>query len=205
MNKLKPVKRPIALGIIIGLLLFQPLTATALTSSEAKQAWYDAKQSSRDAQEAHRKANIEWAADKTDENNQKVIETGKDALNAALDEAEAWLIWRDLEVKENPEIPEDLKQRIEQDVETNLDKIEELRAEVDGVENRIQLAVVFLKMVGKYIELIADVARNTGLVWVYVANTYVDTLDDYEAQLREAAAELEGNDDIMAKLDEAVQ
>jgi hypothetical protein len=197
-------KRLLTLTIIVGLLLFQPLTVAALTSSEAKQEWYNAKEASRDAQETHRKANIQWAANKTDENNKKVIDTGKDALQAALDEAESWLIWRDLEVKENPEIPADLKQRIQQDVETNLDKIDELRAEVDGIENRLQLAIVFIKMVGKYIELVADVARNTGLIWVHLTNTYIEALDNYEAQLREASENL-GNDELTAKLDKAAE
>ncbi|MDT8357278.1 MAG: hypothetical protein RQ758_02100 [Methanomicrobiaceae archaeon] len=85
------------------LLLAQPLTANAITSREAKQAWYEAKETSSDAQAAHRQTKVAYAADKTPENEQRVIDTGKDALHAALDEAEAWLVWKDLEVEENPE------------------------------------------------------------------------------------------------------
>ena len=75
---------------------------------------------------------------------------------------------------------------------------------VDSVENRLELGLVFLKMVGKYLELLADVARNTGFVWVHIANTYADTVEDYEAQLREAAQSITENEGIIEKLDEAL-
>ncbi len=189
---------------IISLLLFQPLIASALSSSEAKQAWFEAKQASREAQDAHRKANIEWASDKTDENNQVVIDTGKEALLAALDEARTWLVWRKMEIIENPEVPDKLKSTILEDIEANLVKINELQDDVNEVDNRIELALVFLKMVGKYLELVTDVARNTGLVWVHIANTYADTIQDYETQLRDAAANMEDNEGILEKLDIAL-
>lgn len=199
--KLKKVSF-IALLVLI-MLLLQPIAVSALSASDAKQAWYDAKQASLEAQEAHRDAKIEWAANKTDENNQRVIDTGKDALNAALDEVEAWLIWKDLEVEENPEIPDDLKESIQSDVDTNLGKIDELRTEVDAVENRFELGVVFLKMIGSYFELVSDVARNSGFVWVHTANQHADTLEEYEASLREAAEGMEDNELIIEKLDMA--
>ena len=104
------MKKQMITLLLIGFLLIQPLQVFALTSSEAKQDWYDAKEDSREAQQEHRDAKITWAADKTEENNLQVIESGKEALHKALDEAEAWLIWRNLEVEENPMIPEDLKQ-----------------------------------------------------------------------------------------------
>jgi hypothetical protein len=198
------MKKRLVSVFILMLILLQPLAAYALTSSEAKQAWFDARNSSRDAQEAYRDAKVAWAADKTEENNQEVLESGKEVLHAALDEAEAWLIWRSLEVQENPEIPDELKQAIQEDVEANLAKIDELHKDVDGVENRLELGLVFLKMVGKYLELLADVARNTGFVWVHIANTYADTVEDYEAQLREAAQSVAENEDIMEKLDKAL-
>jgi hypothetical protein len=196
-------RRLALIALVMGLLLIQPLDVNALTASEAKQAWIAAKEASRKAQEAHRKANIDWAASKTDENNQKVIDTGKAALQAALNEVEAWLTWTDLEVKENPEIPENLKATIHNDVTANLAKIDVLRGEVDAVGNRIQLATVFLKMIGKYIELVTDVARNTGLVWVHIAETYADTVEDYEAELRTAAKGASNESDVLAKLDQA--
>jgi exonuclease VII small subunit len=76
--------------------------------------------------------------------------------------------------------------------------------DVDGVETRLELGLVFLKMVGKYLELLADVARNTGYVWVHIANTYADKIMDYEAQLREAAESIDNNDAIIEKLDLAL-
>ncbi|WP_445474266.1 hypothetical protein ACT9XH_07705 [Methanococcoides methylutens] len=189
--------------LVLAMLLLQPIAVTALSASDAKQDWYDAKQASVEAQAEHRDAKIEWAADKTEENNQKVIDTGKDALHAALDEVEAWLIWKDLEVEENPDIPDDLKESIQEDVDTNLVKIDELRADVDGVENRFQLGAVFLKMIGSYFELVSDVARNSGFVWVHTANEHADTLEDYEAKLRDAAKDMDDNELIIEKLDMA--
>lgn len=197
------MKKEFVTVFLIGLILLQPFTVFALSSSEAKQVWYDAKEQSRDAQEAHRDAKIAWAADKTEKHNQEVLETGRETLHAALDEAEAWLVWRSLEVEENPEIPDELKQVIQEDVAANLAKIDELHMDVDGVENRLELGLVFLKIVGKYLELLADVARNTGYVWVHIANTYADTVEDYEVKLREAADSIDDNEEIMEKLDMA--
>ena len=197
------MKKQLVSILLIGLLLLQPFTVQALTSSEAKQGWYAAKDASREAQQNHRDAKITWAADKAEENNQQVIETGKESLHKALDEAEAWLIWRNLEVEENPEIPEDLKHAIKTDVEANLAKIDDLHTDVDGVENRLELGLVFLKIVGKYFELLADVARNTGYVWVHIASSYADTVEEYEAQLRDAAQLFEENDEILEALDSA--
>jgi hypothetical protein len=197
------MRKKIQLFIVLALLFMQPFTVFALTSSEVKQDWYDAREASRNAQEAHREAKVTWAADKSEENKQEVIDTGKAALHAALDEVEAWLIWRNLEVEENPEIPEDLKQAIQEDVNTNLGKIDELRADVDGVDSQLGLGLVFLKMVGKYLELLTDVARNTGLVWVHIGRTYAETVEEYESELRDAAEGLSENDDILELLDQA--
>jgi hypothetical protein len=196
------MKRTFPLVIVL-MLLLQPLAVFALTSTEAKQDWREAKQESRQAQEAHRTAKIQWASNKTQENNQQVIDTGKEALHAALNEAEAWLIWRQLEIIENQEVPDELEQTILYDINVNLAKIDELRQEVDKADNRVELALVFFKMIGKYLELVVDVARNTGLVWVHIANTYAETIEDYEAQLREAAEQINNSDEIIEKLDQA--
>lgn len=198
---MKKLRSKVIAVLLLALLLLQPAAAGAASASEAKQAWYEAKQESLEAQEAYRNARARWAGDKTPENNQEVIDTGKEALNAALDEAEAWLVWKDLEAEENPEIPEELKQSIHEDVAANLEKIEELRGEVEGVQTRMQLGATYLKMVGKYFELMSDVARNTGSMWVHIANTRADTIEEYEAALREAAEGMEDNEDILAKLD----
>jgi len=188
---------------VLAMLVLQPLTVGAMSASEAKQDWYDARGESRDAQEAYREANLEWKLNKTSENEEKLIDAGKDALNAALDEAEAWLIWANLNAEENPEIPDDLKETIEEDVNLNLEKIDALRDEVDAVETRLALGIVFLKMVGEYFELVSDVARDVGKVWVHIANTRADTVGEYEGMLREAAESMDDNADIIEKLDQA--
>lgn len=189
--------------ILTGLLVLMFLlpAASALTASDARQDWLDAKQASLDAQVAHREAKIDWAADKTDENNQRVIDTGKASMHAALDEAEAWLVWKQQEVDENPAIPADLRTAIENDVDANLAKIDDLRDEVDAVETRIDLGLTFLRMVGEYMELLTDVARDSGLVWAYIAESYADTADGYEEKLRSAAEGMPENAAIVEKLD----
>lgn len=202
MNNSKVLKGMILI-LVAALLITPPPSIKAQTAGEAKQVWFLAKEASRVAQEAHRQANLDYAGDKSDANNQRVIDTGKDSLKAALDEAEAWLNWVELEVMENPEVPSDLKEVIQQDVEANRVKIAALRVEVVGIQNRFQLATTFIKMVGKYLELVADVARNHGLVWVHVAGTYADTIEAYESEIREKTDGASNEAQIIAKLDEA--
>lgn len=199
----KDEKKRILIVFLVGVVLIQPFTVLALTSTEAKQNWFEAKEASRLTQQAHRDAKLDYAADKSEENNQKVIDTGKESLLAALDEAEAWLIYVEAEIDENPKVPDSLKSTIKEDVDINLVKIDDLRIEVDEANTRLELGIVFLKMIGKYLELVTDVARNTGLVWVHVANSYADTIEDYEAQMREVANNVEDNDSVMEKLDMA--
>ena len=193
-----------SLGIIVAvLILLQIATVVALTSSEAKQNWYDLKDASRDAQADYTEAKVAHAADPSAENKAALVDAGKIVLHAALNEAEAWLIWKDLEVEDNPEIPSNLKEAIKADVETNLAKIDTLRTEVDAVDTPLELGIVFLKMVGSYFELVADVARNTGKVWVYLGNEYIDTIEEYEAMMRAAAEGMSDNAGIIEKLDNA--
>jgi hypothetical protein len=186
---------------VIASLLLQVGVASALTSGEAKQSWLTAKQARASAEVEYRQAQLDYAADKTPENEQKVITTAKATLNAALDEAEAWLNWKNLEAKESAEVSDEIKNNIEADVNKNLAKIDGFRADVLGIETRFDVGVVFLKMVGGYIELLTDAARNTGAMWVYLGNQRVATAESYEAKLREAALKISDNTEIIAKLD----
>lgn len=195
------IKRTGIVFILIVLLLMKSIAVSALTESDAKQDWRDAKQVSHDKQQIHRDAKIVFAGDKSEENRQAVVDTGKETLHAALDEAEAWLIWKDIEANENPDLPDDLKETISEDVQTNLDKIDELRTDVNGVDNQLELGLVFLKMIGSYHELLTDVARDWGKILVHLGNTRLDTAEDYESKLRAEAENMENNADIMDKLD----
>ncbi|MBU1111554.1 MAG: hypothetical protein ABIG93_00310 [archaeon] len=197
------MKRLLIAFLLISLLLVQAVAVSALTANEAKDDWKDAKEDSLDAQALHQAAKTEYAGDPSEENEDDLIEAGKTVLNAALDEVEAWLIWKDLEAEENNDVPEDLKDAIQEDVEDNLAVIDELREDVDGVDTQFELAVVFLKMIGKYFELLADVAQNSGLVWVHIGETYADDVEDYEIGLREQAEDLDDNEEIIDLLDEA--
>jgi Na+-transporting methylmalonyl-CoA/oxaloacetate decarboxylase gamma subunit len=197
------MKRTGVLVLFLALLILQTVAVSAMTADEAKQAWEEAKQVSKDAQKIHQDAKITWAADKTPENDQAVVDTGKTVLNDALDEAEAWLIWKNLEAEENNDVPEELKNAVKDDVDANLAKIDALRTDVSGVKNQFELGVVFLKMIGKYFELLADVARDSGKMWVHIGNTYADTTEEYEEKLRTAAEGMPDNEDIIQKLDTA--
>lgn len=181
--------------------LFQVVAVYALTSSEAKQAWLGAKQTRISADAEYRQAQLDYATDKTPENDAAVISTAKTVLNTVLDEAEAWLNWKKVEAEENPDAPDYIKNNITADVNKNLAKIDGLRTEVNGIENRLQVGVVFLKMVGAYVELLADVARNTGAMWVYIGDNLVSTTEDYEAKLRQAANQLDDKTAVIEKLD----
>jgi hypothetical protein len=177
------------------LLVFQ---ATALSATEAEQDWIEAKQANLEASEKYNQAQQTYEQDKTPENDQAAIDAGKELLHAALNEVEAWLIWTDVEAKENLDVPQDLQETISQDVEKNLAEIEPLRNEIDDIDNRIEFAIVYLKMVNKYLHLLTDVARNNGLVWVHIATLYADSIEEYSNTIEENA---KGNSQVLAQIE----
>jgi len=176
-------------------------SAFALTASEAKQLWLDTKSASIEAQATHRQAKLDYAANTSPENNQAVIDTGKIVLNAALDEVEAWLNWKNLEVEENPGVPDYISEAIQSDVEENLGVIDSLRIEVDAIQNRLGLGVVFLRMIGRYVELLGDVARNSGAMWSYIVENRSAIVSNWESTLRTQALAMTNNTEVIAKLD----
>jgi hypothetical protein len=197
------MKKAILSILVVMLLLLQLMVASALTAGDAKKEWQDAKADTRAAQEEHRDAKIEFAGNKSEENRKAVVDTGKDVLHAALDEAEAWLVWKELEAEENPDVPESILDNIKDDVDANLGKIDALKTDVDNVKNQLELGLVWLKMVGKYVELLSDVARNTGAMWVHIGNEHLETAEEYEQKLRDQADDMSDNELIIGKLDMA--
>lgn len=181
-------------------LLFQVGVADALTSGEAKQSWLSAMQARISADAAYKQVQLDYAANKTPENDQKVIDAAKTVLGAALSEAEAWLKWKNQEAKES-DVPSEIKTNIENDVNKNLAKIDTLRQDVARIKTRVDVAGVFLKMIGSYVELLADVARNTGAMWVHLGNEIADKTAGYEVKLRAAAESRSDNTEVIAKLD----
>jgi len=194
------MKKTVLIISMIALLLFQISAVCALSSSEARQDWLEAKQTRFETDAKHKQAKLDYAAEKTPENDQAVIDTAKEVLDATLDEAEAWLIWKKIEAQENPNVPDDIQNSIITDVEVNLAKIDDLRTDVENINTRADIGIVFLKMIGAYVELLTDVARNTGAMWVYIGEALITTAEDYEAKLRSTAEELENNDEIINKL-----
>ncbi|MFH1292159.1 MAG: hypothetical protein ABIH87_03095, partial [bacterium] len=195
------MKKIITFCLAVVLLGMQVLPVSALSQSESKQAWYSARQARFSADSQYRQAKVKYASDKSKENEQELIKQAKKTLNAVLDEAEAWLNWKNEEAKADIEAPSDIKENIEIDVNNNLAKIENLKKDVDGIDNMLGVGVVFLKMVGSYAELLTDVARNTGLVWVHAGGERIKSINEFEVELRKVAKELDDNTDIIKKLD----
>ncbi|MFH1789960.1 MAG: hypothetical protein ABH832_02740 [bacterium] len=191
-----------AIAIMLGMYI---LPAMAATEGEVKKEWFDARANRVSADSSYRQARVVYAMDRSVENDRKVVDAAKKTLLAVLDEAEAWLKWKNIEAKNNPEVPDSLKASIEQDVNSNLSKIMDLRKDVNNIKNRIDVGVVFINMIGSYTQLLTDVARNTGLVWVHLGQKRIDTSKNYEAKLRSAALKLSDNDEIIKKLDTAVE
>lgn len=188
-------------AIFLCLILFILPFVFASEVSDARQNWVDIKAENKKLVQAHQQAKQKWHGNKSDEYNQNIVNTGKDVLNGALDEAEAWLMWKKVEAQNNNFVSNELKNRVQDDVDTNLAKIDELRTEVNGVETQLQLGITWLRMIGKYLELLTDVSRNSGLAWVEVANAHADRLDNYEGKLRAAAESMDNNAEILNKLD----
>jgi hypothetical protein len=177
--------------------------ALALSQGEAKESWISAQKARVEADADYRQAVLDYNKDKTPENEQKTVDTVKTLMTAGLAEVEAWLKWKQLEAQEDSRVPEDIKANIDKDVEANLVKIENYRSEVEGVANRAQAFVVFLKLVGGYAGLLADVARNTGAMWGSIGDQLAVTVENFEAKLRTAVLERDNNADLLAKLDVA--
>jgi len=189
--------------IAFALLLLCVGVVSAVTIGEARNSWLNAKEMSVAAAAEYFAAKTTYNTDPTEENKQEMTEDGKALLNAALDEAEAWLVWRDVVAQESDVISDELKADISTDVATNIAKISALRTEVDSVDTLLNLGVTYLKILGKYSELIADVAKNVGKSWCEEVGIIAGKLEDYESKLRAIADTLEENTDIIAQIDDA--
>jgi len=177
-----------------------PLLASA---ADAGQAYLAAQQKRLTAEQAYKTDLAAFNADKTPENEKQAVTSGKVLLSAWLDEAQTWLEWKDAQAQEDANLPQNLRDDIHSDVAKNLEKISGLRQDVDGVETLGQGVLVFLKMIGAYGGLLADVARNTGAAWVIGGNKILANADAYEVKLRTAAEKKNNSAEIIPKLDMA--
>jgi len=194
--------KKILLVLLITFLLI-PNVLFASTSSQAKQDWLEAKRIRFEMDAGHKQAKLDYAQDKTQENEQQVIDTAKDLFNAVLDEVESWLEWKKVESQENPNVPDEIQTNIENDVAVNVSKIDDLRGDVDSIKTQGDVGATFLKMIGSYIELLTDVARNSGAMWASIGDKLIETAKKYEQKLRDAAEKLSDNDEIINKLNVA--
>lgn len=186
-------------GFTTAMLMFSiAAPALALSQSEAKSAWIQAQQVRLEADTAYRQAQVDYNKNPKPAEEQALITAAKTLMNDALDEAEAWLVWKDIEAKNDARVPSDIRANISADVAKNTEKIKGYRTDVAGVTTRAQSALVFLKIVGGYAGLLTDVARNTGAMWASIGDKLVITAESYEAKLRTAAAD---RPELIAKLD----
>jgi len=193
--------KKIFIALIVSLLFVQVIPVFAISTDGAWQDWKQAQQERIGTEVGYRTAYKAYNDNKTPGNEQEAVATGKDLLNAWLDEAQTWLIWKNQQAKENPDVPTQLKNDINSDVNKNLDKIEDLRGDVENVHTLPQGVGVFIKMIASYGGLVVDVGRNTGAAWVVIGNKLLDTASDYEAKLRATAEDLDDNQQIISALD----
>ena len=199
------MRKGILTFFLLAILLLQPLSVSAMTAYEAKEEWQEARIDSIEARGDYRVARLRFLESRSDEDREWMIEKGKASLHSALDEAEAWMTWVNLDIQENNVVSDEMKERIEEDVNKNLEKIDTLRIEVDGIETRSDLGVTFLRMVSEYLELLTDSSRNVGMIWVSVANDRADTIENLESRLRETAEGMGDNERIIDNLDMALE
>lgn len=192
--------KKIILSFIAAALMLGPASALALESG-SQSAYEEARSQTQQAGAVYTSAKTTYQSDRSAENSAAVVETGKDYLQMALDEAEAWLLWKNTEAQNNAYVSSGVKAQISSDVAKHVANIDNFRNEVDAVNNQVELAAVTVKMVGAYAEFLTDVARNTGAVWVSTGDAIVDKVEDYEARLRSAAEGLDNYNEIIAELD----
>jgi hypothetical protein len=195
--------KKILIIVLLGVFCLQTSNALAISDSSAKQDWLAGMKARVAKEEIHLTAKNTYKDDSSEENNQEVIKTGRELLAAVLDEVDYWLIWQKVKAENNSQVSSELQRKILDDVEKNQLKVEGLQKEVSEIDNRIELGVVFIKMIGSYLDLLTDVARNSGLAWVEVGYRLISVGVDYENKLREATEDIEDSAGIISKLDEA--
>lgn len=190
-----------AAAFAVGLVAIQAPAALA-DSASAKAAWQAAKDTRIVDIGAYRDAQMSYAKSKSSADELTLVTATQAALNAILDEANAWLEWKGTEADES-QVSADLKATVKADVAKNEAKVQALRGDVGVANTRAKTAAAFLKMVGSYVDLQVDVARDIGLVWTDEAKARLAKLEDYESKLRAAAAGTANETAIVAALDQA--
>jgi len=197
------IKKISLVFLLISLILLQVVAVSALSADGAKQEWKNARQKTIEKREIHQESKLNWQENQSEENTQAYINTGKDLLNAALDEADAWLVLKQEEIEEINNLPTELKSQIQTDIDTNRAKVEEQREKVESANTKIQVDLTALGMVVAYLELLTDVARDSGKIQVYKSNQYIETMENYEQILRTKTENIDNNQEIISLLDNA--
>ncbi len=188
---------------VLALFVSSAFCVRAVSSSQAWKDWAEARGRRMQAEATYGAATLQDRQNKTPENDRIVVTAAKSLLNAWLDEAQTWLTWRDLEAQQNPDVPASIRKSIDGDVNRSMGKISELRDQVAAFKTVPEGIDVWVKLVGNYLNLTVDVARNSGAMWVAVGDKMLDTADNYEVRLRAAALRAGNSSSSRGKLDNA--
>ena len=169
--------------LLILLILIAMFSSVAYADlSDAKQKWLDAKA-------YHEQTKIEWREaqqlvnlNNTPENVQNVIAKAKVSLNAGLDAAIAFFEFHK-EKLEAEDISDSLKSTIRSDIDKNIGVAEGLKLEVDAIDSRLEVGIVSLKIFDKYLNLLVDIMRDTGLAYIEKSNGRYDRLSEMRTKL----------------------
>lgn len=157
----------------------------------------------------HEKTKIEWQAaqklvaeSNTPENVQNVIDKAKISLNAGLDAAIAFFEFQK-EKLTGVDISENLKDIIRNDLDENIGVAESLKTDVGNIKTRLEVGLVTLKIVDKYLDLLVDVMRDSGLVFVEKADNRYDKLNNFRDKVESKIPEGKEDDykDLLDKVE----
>jgi len=170
---------------LIVILLFSAVVFASVEDARLK--WLDAKEKSLELRQEWQEAQRLVAANNTPENTANVIEKAKASLNSGLDEAVAFFEFHK-EKLTNEDISSDLKSTIESDINKNIDIANGLKNDVDAIKTRAEVGIVSLNIIDAYLNLLVDIMRDSGLVYVEKANLRVGKLEEWRDKLNEKIA-----------------
>lgn len=169
-------------NISIVFVLLVVFSSMVFAHGDLKQEWIDAKAVHKEARDVWKEAQVLVNSVNTPENVRNVIDKAKISLNAGLDEAIAYFEFQKDKLLDS-DISDDLKVVIQADIDNNLGIANDLKNDVAGITTRLQIGIVTLKIVDKYLDLLVDIMRDTGLVFVEKGNNRHDKLDNFRDRI----------------------
>lgn len=170
------------LAIFAVFLLFSVVVLASI--ADARQTWLEARETHIELQQEWREAQQLVARENTPENVENVVNKAKVSLNSGLDEAIAFFELQK-EKLTTADVSDDLKQTIESDLNKNIDAAEALKDDVNSIQTRVEVGITSLKILDAYLNLLVDVMRDSGFVYVEKARLRVEKLEQFRDMLQE--------------------